>query len=259
MCYSINFQAQVGINTSSPNPKTVLDIKSSRDGVNFGGLMPPIVNSVDQRNSINPGLSEIGLMVFLNDVSNSKYCMQMWNGTSWENIHCLTVAAVTQIAKQDFDLNQSWTYTNSPDFYHVFGPNTNEDLWDIVNTLDNITGFTANFLGCRDLDNSNGGGNFNHSIAFNNVNLTAYSNVQLSFDYDVFEFDNGDDVLYEVFYDDVGQGQIQLIDGSSNYSENGTVTINIPDSVTIVRITLEVTQDGNADMAGFDNFQLIGL
>ena len=237
---------------------TVLHINSTSDGINYGGLLPPIVSSTTQRDAINPTLNDIGLIVFLNDITNGDHCLQMWNGQSWEDVHCLTVPAITQITIQDFDLNQAWSYTNNPTFYHIIESN-NEDLWDIVNTLDNITGFSGNFLGCRDLFNDNGGGNFFHSIAFDNVDISSYSNVQLSFDYDVFEFDGGDDVQYEVFYDDIGQGTVLLIDGASNYSETGTLTLNIPNSVTNVRITLEIKQNGNTDMAGFDNFKLIGL
>lgn len=79
--------AQVGINTTNPSPASVLDISSSSDNVNFGGLLPPRVASVTERNTINASSTDIGLMVFVENLG----CLQIWNGSSWENIHCVTI------------------------------------------------------------------------------------------------------------------------------------------------------------------------
>lgn len=246
--------AQVGINTTQPSSASVLHVNSSSDGVNFGGLMPPVVNSLLERNTINPGLSDIGLLIFLKDAVNNDFCFQIWNGSSWEDVYCITTPVIVDIATQDFDSNQTWNYSVTPSFYNV-----GDDIWGIVNTLSDISGYTGNFLGCRDLNNSNGGGNFNHIIAFNNVNVSSYTNVQVVFEFDVFEFDNGDDVFYELFFDNIGQGIVQLINGNGDYSENGTIVLNVPSSTTNVRLTLEVKQNGDDDTAGFDNFRIIGL
>lgn len=249
--------SQVGINTTNPSPASVLDVNSSSDGVNFGGFMPPVVTSLSERNSINPSLSDIGLIIFLRDALNSNYCLQMWNGSTWEDVYCITAPLISYIAVQDFDLSQTWTYNVTPAFYNV-----GDDIWDILNALSNITSLTDNFLGCRDLNNPNGGGSFNHVIALDNIDVSSYSNVQISFDYDVFKFDGGDEVYYEVFYDNVGQGVVHLIDGVNGVggvTESGTVIINVPGSTVNVRLTLEVIQDGDPDMAGFDNFKIIGL
>ncbi len=249
--------SQVGINTTTPSAASVLDVNSSSDGISFGGFMPPVLSSIADRNSINPSLSDIGLLIFLSDAVNSNYCLQIWNGGSWEDVYCINSPSIIDIASQDFDSNQTWTYTESPAFYYVV-----DDIWDIVNSLTNITGFSGNFLGCRDLDNPNGGGNFNHSLTFDNVNVSAYSNVQVLFDYDVFEFDAGDEVYYEVFYEDISQGVVHLIDGVNGVggvSETGTVTVSVPGGTINVRLSLEIIQDGNGDMAGFDDFKIIGL
>mgnify|MGYP006935312939 CR=1 FL=1 len=246
--------AQVGINTTNPSSASVLDVNSSSDGISYGGLLPPVVASLADRNSINPGISDIGLLVFLSDAVNNNFCLQIWNGTSWENVYCITTPAIVDIATQDFDLNQTWSYSVSPSFYNI-----SNDTWDTVSTLQNITSFTGDFLGCRDLDNSNGGGNFIHEISFNNIDVSSYTNVQVIFTYDVYEFDNGDDVYYELFLDDIGQGTVQLINGNSDYSENGTIVLNVPSSTINVRLTVGVDQNGDDDTAGFDNFRIIGL
>jgi len=248
--------AQVGINTTNPSSASVLDINSSSDNINFGGLMPPVISSLADRNAINPGISDIGLLIFLNDVVNSNFCFQIWNGSSWEDIYCIIGPSVIDIASQDFDADITWTYSVNPTFYSV-----GNDIWNSVNTLPNILGFSGNFLGCRDLNNSNGGGNFMHEIAFNNVTVSAYSNVQVIFDYDVFEFDGGDDVFYELFLDDIGQGLVQLINGSNGggITESETIVLNIPNGTTTVRLTIGIIQNGDDDMGGFDNFKIIGL
>jgi len=68
-------------------------------------------------------------------------------------------------------------------------------------------------LGCRDLNNPFGGGAFLHELTFNNVDISLFTNVQILFDFEIFEYDNGDDVFYELFYDDIGQGSVQFVNG----------------------------------------------
>ena len=137
--------------------------------------------------------------------------------------------------------------------------NVSNDIWDIVSTLSNINSLDESFLGCRDLNNPFGGGAFLHELTFNNVDISLFTNVQILFDFEIFEYDNGDDVFYELFYDDIGQGSVQFVNGSGNFSNNGTLVLNIPNSVSNVRLTLGVIQNGDDDMSGFDNFRIIGL
>ena len=80
---------QVGINTTNPSSASVLDVSSSSDNINFGGFLPPRVSSTTDRNAINPTPSDIGLLIFI----ESTGCYQIWNGTYWEDIHCVTNAA----------------------------------------------------------------------------------------------------------------------------------------------------------------------
>ncbi|MGY8887087.1 MAG: hypothetical protein ACKVGT_09730, partial [Flavobacteriales bacterium] len=121
--------------------------------------------------------------------------------------------------------------------------------------IDNVSGY---FLGCRDLENTLTGSNFVHQISFINVDVSSVVNARLAFDYDVFEFDNGDDVHYELFFDDVSQGVVTIVNGSGDLSLEGTITATIPNSVTYVRLTLGISQNGDTDFAGFDNFRVYG-
>ena len=251
--FSFLVYSQVGIGTINPSIASVLEVSSSvNNGMSYGGFMPPRVPTQIQRDAIPVSSTDIGLLVFVQDSGT----FQIWNGIYWETIHTLGTQAVT-FAVQDFDTNINWNYSLNPMVY-----NTNNDIWDIVTTLgpgtseiDMVSGY---FLGCRDLDNPITGINLIHEIAFINVNISRVVNARLAFDYDVFEFDNGDDVQYEVFHDDVSQGIVNFVNGSGDLTVEGTITINIPNSVTNVRIILGISQNGDTDFAGFDNFRVYG-
>tara|TARA_R100001369_G_scaffold90366_1_gene129269 strand:+ start:6319 stop:7116 length:798 start_codon:yes stop_codon:yes gene_type:complete len=246
--------AQVGIGTINPSPAAMLEVSGTSDGgATYKGFMPARVDTQSNKNAINATSSDVGLLIFVIETGT----LEIWNGISWETIYTLTTNTTT-LAAQDFDGNLSWNYSINPIAYE-----NGNDIWDIVNSLG--TGNTSaidlvsgNFLGCRDLDNPNGGGDFSHEIVFENVDVSSLTNPRIAFDYDIFEFDNGDDVNYEVFYDDVGQGTVNLINGSGNLTVQGTETITISPSATNVRITVSIVQDGDGDFAGFDNFRLYG-
>ena len=250
--FSYHSLAQVGIGTTSLSGSAMLEI-SSTTGVNrYFGLLPPRVEDYAQRDLILASSMDIGLLVFILDTGE----LQIWNGIYWESIHTLDVQVQT-LVRQDFDSEVSWNYSINPSFYSV-PPDHWNVLSDLGNGTEEIDRVHANFLGCRDLNNTNGGGNFFHEIIFDPVDVSSLTNVRLAFDYDVYQFDNGDDVRYEVFYDGVGQGQILLVDGSANLTVQGTETISIPTGVTTVGLTIGIRQNGDSDFAGFDNFRVYG-
>ena len=249
---SFSLYAQVGIGTTRPSEAAMLEVSSTTNHIDFFGFIPPRVASNAERDLINPTLTDVGLIVFVETTGS----LQVWNGTGWESIHTLS-SFPTILAMQDFDTALSWTYTNNPAFYAV-----GNDIFDVTNDLGSgdtsaIDNVRDNFVAFRDLDNSNGGGNFDHQIIFDNVNVSSLTNPRLAFDWDVFEFDNGDDLSYEVFFDDVGQGIVSLFSGlstGSGISGQGTEIIPIPLSTTLVRITVWINQNGDGDFAGLDNF-----
>ncbi len=87
---STSMFSQVGINTTTPSPASVLDINSSADGTNYGGFMIPRVTLI-QRNAIPVTAADDGLMVFLQE-GNTR-CVQIYNGIDlqWENVYCMPV------------------------------------------------------------------------------------------------------------------------------------------------------------------------
>jgi len=239
--------AQVGINTVSPSAASVLHLESLNGSGTHGGFMPPKVD-LAQRALIPVTVADDGMMIFLSD--GTTRCVQVYNATdtAWVDFYCMPVPFVE--FKQDFDSNTNWSYSVSPSLYNAGG-----DIWDVVNSLTNITNLTDNFLGCLDLNNANGGGNFFHEIAFVNVDVSNGVNVKIAFDYDIDGYDDGDDVQYEVFFDDVGQGVVLIIDGTANLTTNGTEVIAVPGGTTNVRLTLGIKQNGS-DHSGFDNFRV---
>ncbi|KAA3615940.1 MAG: hypothetical protein DWP94_14795 [Flavobacterium sp.] len=256
MFRSFQIVAQVGINTTTPSPASILEISSTQDNVNFGGLMPPRVPTLANRNSINPSTSDIGLLVFVEEV----LCYQVWNGTTWEDIHCLNTVSLLGIF-QNFDLNSSWGYRSDVPFFD----NGNNGFFGITDSsnggFSNLTSMTNDFLGVNDLDDEgiNGTTGF-ATITFNTINISAApSGVTLSFNYEFFEFDNGDDAYYTISIDGIPQTEIQLIDGMANSSMSGTVSEIIPPGTTSVGLSIRFRQDGAGDYAGFDNFAIVPL
>ena len=174
------------------------------------------------------------------------------------------LADASDIAFQGFEDGDSWSYSTHPTTYNTEGNqivNGNEDVWAIIEEFTGEIDDPADgtyFWGMQDLDNPNGGGNFAHTLVFSNVNVSGYSNVELSFMYNVYEFDNGDDLEYEVFFDDVGQGTVLLFEGSSNKSTTGweEEIISVPQGTITVSLILSATQNGSSDYAGYDNIRL---
>ncbi|MBL4663536.1 MAG: hypothetical protein JKY22_08280, partial [Flavobacteriaceae bacterium] len=217
-------------------------------------LMPPRVPTIANRNSIAPATVDKGLLVFVEETD----CLQLWNGLAWENIHCLNTALPTG-TYQNFDLSSSWGYSSDVPFFD----NGSDGFFGITDNnnggFSNITNLTNNFLGILDLDDegTNGTSGF-ATITFNTIDTSAALNgVTLSFDYEFFEFDTGDDAFYTVTIDGIPQAEVQLIDGLSNLSLNGNILVNIPPGTLSIALSIRIRQNGVGDYAGFDNFSII--
>lgn len=251
LCLVLYSKAQVGIGTTTPSNAAMLEVNGTNIVGEFKGFMPPVL-TIAQRDLINVTTDDVGLLVFINDTVVGIQCLQYYTGTTWECANNTSATGFTVFAAQDFDATTSWNYTLTPVTYNI--PAT-IDVWAVVTTLDNITGFTGNFFGCQDLENPTASGD--HIIAFDNVDISSGTAPKLSFDYDIFGYDTGDSVNYELFYDDISQGVFPVLTGIvGGVSMAGTVTINIPNTVNNVRISIIINQNGNTDTAGFDNFRV---
>lgn len=171
-------------------------------------------------------------------------------------VFCFSFSAYSQttIAFQGFegDAGDTWTFTENPAAYDVSG-----DVWAVQSaSLGGITAATGNnFWGMQDLENPNGGGAFDHTLTFPNQSVSGFNNVILSFKYDTRGLDGPDYLRYEVFLDNVGQGQIDLNKNSQGFL---TVTENIPAGTTNVSLVLIGRINGGSDYAGWDDISLTG-
>lgn len=162
----------------------------------------------------------------------------------------------TIIARQGFEFDESWGATFSKPSCA-----SGDSVWDYRT---NLAGLSASegewFWGVRDLDGVCGSSGF-ESIFLPNVNVSAYQNVIFTFDYFAVGFDNNDDLKYELFFDNISQGEIVVIDGNNSNSDNtnGWVTesVSIPSSVINVRAILSARNNNRTDRGGFDNIRLV--
>lgn len=171
-------------------------------------------------------------------------------------INCASFGQVTIVAQSFENLpSDTWTYVQSP----LSGTLTQtDDIWDIVSSLGSLSNVPTDgthFFGGQDIENGDNPNGTFATIDFNTISVSGYNNVTISFDYDVFEFDNGDDVFYTVSVDGTPQTEVTLTTSSAN----GTETINIPDGTDSVSLQVKVDQNGAGDYFGVDNFKVEGV
>ncbi len=93
LALSTESHSQVGIGTIEPSPAAMLEVSSQTNGTgDYKGFMPPRVPDVDARNSIPVTAADDGLMVYVQDIG----CLQIWDGSGWENIMCQNYPPVAQ-------------------------------------------------------------------------------------------------------------------------------------------------------------------
>lgn len=100
---------QVGINTTTPSGNSVIDIKSSNDGVNFGGLLPPRV-TLAERDMISPDATDEGMLVYVMNPPNSQ--LQIWDGTAWQTLFPQNIEFSAVLAA--WEMNGLTAYGPSP-------------------------------------------------------------------------------------------------------------------------------------------------
>ena len=165
--------------------------------------------------------------------------------------------AQTNIAKQSFEASgDTWI----PMTLSTPACTNGSDRWDYSTSLNSITpNEGAQFWGIQDLNGTCGGATF-ETITLPNIDVSSYNNVVFSFTYNVIGYDNGDDMKYELFYDNVSQGEVVFVNGASNFTSNDwdTISVNIPNTVTNVKVVLSVKQNGGSDYGGLDNVTLVG-
>ena len=165
-----NVFGQVGIGTVNPSNSSMLEISSTSDGgLTYKGLMPPRVDVAAQRDLINPSANDAGLVIFVESIG----CLQIWNGTSRENIYCLdTIAVEPWINEFHYDN----IGTDVGEFIEIAGP-AGLDLSNyrllLYNGEDGSMYYGINLSGIIDNESNNYGAvNFFHNAIQNGVGGT---------------------------------------------------------------------------------------
>lgn len=161
------------------------------------------------------------------------------------------------LAVQDFDGSlPEWTYTTDvPFFDNGWGTDGYYGIIDISNAAPlDYASFSNNILGENDLNDEGNGTNGFATTTFATIDISSLKNISVSFDWDIEGYDqNNDDAQYQVIFDGVGQGFIDLISNAVS-SDEGTVIINIPDTVNTISLQIRIRNNGDTGFSGFDNF-----
>lgn len=166
---------------------------------------------------------------------------------------------LTLIAFQSFEnsANDNWLFTQNPTEGTL---TSSSDIWTV---RDNLSGLNtmpsdgSNFFAGQDLRNDDNPNETFGTLDLSSVDISGRSNVKIKFDFDVLGFEPGDFVEYQITVDEIPQSPEVFAGGSVSSTISGTETISIPNGSASVSIKIKVTQDGGADVCGFDNFQLI--
>lgn len=160
---------------------------------------------------------------------------------------------------QDFEGTNTLTFTSDPAPYAV-----SDDIWNIVSSVETIspsaTGGTM-FWGGQDIENGNGGRAGKSTLTFPVEQICNVTSPEFTFEYNVFEFDGGDDFGYTLVLDGVAQPDVLLIDGGTGgVSSSGweVATIMIPEGTINVSLVIFAEQNGAGDYFGIDNVTFTG-
>jgi len=172
--------------------------------------------------------------------------------TSGQSTAFEVLAAASYIIYQGFEqTGDTWNYTPDPTAY-----NTGTDVWDSVASVGSISSPAVGdrFWGIRDIDNPIDSGW--HTIILEPVDISSYSNVELSFQYYTNGFDGPDEIGYVVEFDNgTAWNDTILLDKDTDMWT--TISVVVPGGSDFVRLQLLAIQDGGSDYAGWDDIKLV--
>jgi len=164
------------------------------------------------------------------------------------------------IAYQDFDGGSpDWPYTTDiPFFDNGWGTDGYYGIIDSgIGTPLDYSSFSNNIIGTHDINDEGGGTAGLATITFSSVDISSFTNVSLTFDYDISGYAGADDAQYEVFLDGVGQGVVDLAPGAGDFE--GSVNVVIPDITDAISLEVSVGMNGDTTFTGFDNFLISSI
>ena len=176
-------------------------------------------------------------------------------------------SSIQVIAFQDFDFSSpEWLFDSDVPFFDSSWTDPSGGFYGIrpigVSSPLSFANFANNILAERDLDDEDpteGTSGF-ATTTFSTIDISTVVNAQVMFDWEVIGYDQtNDQAFYELIYDGVSQGDVLLAGGGgATANGSGTVTINIPDTVSQIALRIKIRNNGTNGYSGFDNFQLTG-
>lgn len=168
----------------------------------------------------------------------------------------------TTITEQDFDTGNTWSYSSDVPF---FDNGWNSDgYYGIINITDasplDYINLSGNILGENDLDDEDNGTTGFATTTFASTDVSNFTSVVLTFDYDVEGYNaNNDDATYVLVYDNADQTDVFLLDGNgAPVDAEGIITINVPGGISNVGLKIKIRNNGVSGYSGFDNFKIEG-
>lgn len=168
------------------------------------------------------------------------------------------------LAAQSFEstMNDTWNFVMNPGTYNTEGDSIvagSDDVWAVIQEFTGNISAASNgslFWGIQDIENGNGGGAFYHTLSFDPINVSTETGVKLAFDYYSIGFDGSDSIEYQVQFDNGTNWDSNGVILNKNSQAWTTITVDVPDTASFVRVRLQAKQNGSSDYAGFDNVRL---
>ena len=165
--------------------------------------------------------------------------------------------AQTVIAKQSFEvLGDTW----KPLQFSTSPCTSGADTWNYRSSLRTLLPSDGNqFWGIEDLYGDCGSSDF-ESIQFPEVDLSLFHDVELSFEFNVVNFNSTDRINYLLILDNQPQEEVELFVPDGYFNTNGwqKVSLMIPNKTQKLRLQIKVRQNGDEQYAGIDNILVTG-
>jgi len=162
----------------------------------------------------------------------------------------------TTIAIENFDSGTpNWT-NNIASLLFVDPTSSSEGLF--IQAASSVNpNFSGNSAYGRDLAGESGEPTIDPiNFIFNDINVSGYTDVTLSFDYAVSA--NADIGTYTVVIDGSDEASVEYYNDPDSGFEFGTISVNIPDGTTTVGLKIGGTLNGGSDVLELDNFKIVG-
>ncbi|WP_405377907.1 hypothetical protein [Nonlabens sp. Asnod3-A02] len=168
--------AQVGVNTDSPHPSTVLDIDSNNT-INFGGLLIPSILEA-QKSLVLTTIESEGTLLFVTYPSGVR-CLEIYDGIQnvWQKINCLNLDPVI-LYSEDFESYVDGTGINSSGGSGDYPSSVSK--WILNDVLGSLASsdYVETQSGVLEANDTNGPIQFDTQ----SIDITGYSNISFSLD-----------------------------------------------------------------------------